>query len=197
MTTDVSYGTGQAVTETNLVAAGATASYYVPTSGSLGSTLDADQLHADGLVLGSRRAWGLVSLVPGFAVTNYKSNLSSISSVAQAQSVINTVSNQSWTSSETAPYINYMNTGGGGEFSSSDRPFPGMPIGTDYDCFVDQCHRPRPYPQRRQLDLRRQQRRRIQLHASTGRRSPTTACAPRAIRSGRSISQPRATTTSR
>ena len=29
-----------------------------------------------------------------------------------------------------------MNTGGGGEFPSSDRPFPGMPIGTDYDCFV-------------------------------------------------------------
>ena len=56
--------------------------------------------------------------------------------MAQAQSVISTASNQSWTQSETAPYINYMNTGGGGEFSSSDRPFPGMAIGTEYDCFV-------------------------------------------------------------
>ena len=123
------------MTETKLVAAGATASYYVPTSGSLGSTWTQPSFADSGWASGPT-GLGYVSLVPGFAVTNYKSNLSSISSVAQAQSVIDNVSNQSWTSSETAPVINYMNTGGGGEFSSGDRPFPGMPIGTEYDCFV-------------------------------------------------------------
>ena len=135
LNTDVSYGTGQAVTETDLVAAGATASYYVPTSNSLGSTWTQPGFNASAWPSGPT-GLGYVSLVPGFAVTNYKSNLSSISSVAQAQSVISTTSNQSWASSETAPYINYMNTGGGGEFASGDRPYPGMAIGTEYDCFV-------------------------------------------------------------
>ncbi len=135
MTSDISYGTGQAVTETKLVAAGATASYYVPTSGSLGSSWTQTSFTATGWSSGVT-GLGALGSIPGFAVTNYKSNLSSISSVAQAQSVISTTSDQSWSQSETAPYINYQNTGGGGEFSSSDRPFPGMPIGTEYDCFA-------------------------------------------------------------
>ncbi len=136
--TDVSYGIGQEVAETDLVAVGATASYYVPTSSSLGSTWTQPGFDASSWSSGPT-GLGFVSQVPGFAVTNYKASLGSISNVAQAQSVIDTASNQSWTSSETAPFLNYMNTGGGGEFLSSDRPFPGMPNGTDYDVFVVQA----------------------------------------------------------
>ena len=133
--TDVSYGTGQGWTETKLVAAGATARYYAPTSNSLGSTWTQPGFNDSAWASGPT-GLGFVNMVPGFAVTNYKSSLSSISTVAQAQSVIDNVSNQSWTRVETASVINYMNTGGGGEFPSGDNPFPGMPIGTDYDCFV-------------------------------------------------------------
>ncbi len=136
--TDVSYGTGQAVTETTLVDTGATARYYAPTSNSLGSTWTQPGFSDTGWASGPT-GLGYVSMVPGFAVTEYKSNLSSVSSVAQAQSVIDTVSNQSWTASETASVVNYMNTGGGGEFSSGDRTFPGMSIGTEVDCFVTQA----------------------------------------------------------
>ena len=113
--TDISYGTGQEVTETKLVAAGATARYYAPTSNSLGSTWTQPGFNDSAWASGPT-GLGFVNLVPGFAVTNYKASLGSISSVAQAQSVIDNVSNQSWTSSETASVINYMNTGGGGEF---------------------------------------------------------------------------------
>jgi hypothetical protein len=133
--TDVSYGTGQGVEETKLVAAGATARYCAPTSNSLGSTWTQPGFNDSGWASGPT-GLGFVNLVPGFAVTNYKSNLSSISNVAQAQSVIDNVSNQSWSDSETAGVINYMNTGGGGEFPSGDNPFPGMPINADYECFV-------------------------------------------------------------
>ena len=133
--TDVSYGTGQAVTETDLVAAGATAKYYAPTSNSLGSTWTQPGFNDSAWASGPT-GLGFVNLVPGLAVTNYKASLGSISSVAEAQSVIDNASNQSWSSSETASVINYMNTGGGGEFPSGDNPYPGMPIGTEYDCFV-------------------------------------------------------------
>jgi hypothetical protein len=131
---DTSYGIGEQVTETKLVAAGATARYYVPTNGNLGSTWTQPG-YSDSAWASGPTGLGFVSLVPGFAVTNYKASLGSIATVAQAQSVIDNPSNQSWTSSETAPVINYLNTGGSGEFPN-DRPFPGMPIGTDYDCFV-------------------------------------------------------------
>jgi hypothetical protein len=133
--TDISYGTGEEVTETKLVAAGATMQYYVPTNGNFSSTWMRPAFNTTGWASGPT-GLGFVNLVSGFAVTNYKSNLGSISNVAQAQSVIDNASNQSWTSSETAPFVNYMNTGGGGEFGTSDRPFPSMPIGADYDCFV-------------------------------------------------------------
>jgi hypothetical protein len=135
LATDVSYGTGQAVTETKLVAAGATVRYYAPTDGSLGSTWTQAAFNDSAWASGTT-GLGSVNLVSGFAVTNYKSSLSSISSVAQAQSVIDNASNQSWTMSETASVVNYQNTGGGGEFATGDNPFPGMAIGTDYDCFV-------------------------------------------------------------
>ena len=82
---------------------------------------------------------GFANTVPGFSATVYKANTGSISNVSQANAVISTPAEQSWTKTETAPYVNYMNTGGGGEFSSSstntgqivaDRTYPGMTIGT-------------------------------------------------------------------
>jgi hypothetical protein len=133
--TDMSYGTGQTVTETKLVEAGATVRYYVPTDGSLGLTWTQTGFNDSSWASGTT-GLGAPNLVSGFAVTNYKANLGSISNLAQAQSVIDNASSQSWTMSETAGVINYLNTGGGGEFATGDTGFPGMAIGTDYDCFV-------------------------------------------------------------
>ena len=74
-------GRARQVTETKLVAAGATASYYAPTSGSLGSTWTQPGFDDSAWASGPT-GLGFVNLVPGFAVTNYKANLGSISSVA-------------------------------------------------------------------------------------------------------------------
>jgi len=54
----------------------------------------------------------------GFAVTNYKASIASIGNLAQAQTVIDSPSNQTFAKSETAPVINYLNSGGAGEFTA-------------------------------------------------------------------------------
>lgn len=132
---DIAYGTGEEVTETKLVEAGATARYYAPTDASLGLTWTQPGFNDSAWASGST-GLGFVNLVPGWAITNYKSSLGSVSSLAAAQSVIDNASNQSWVMTETAGVVNYVNAGGGGEFAAGDSPFPGMPINVDYDCFV-------------------------------------------------------------
>ena len=77
---------------------------------------------------------GFANLVPGFAVWNYKANIT-VSDLNAALSVISTPSYQSAVYTETASVVNYMDTGGGGHFTP-DNPFPGMPIGTDHNDFV-------------------------------------------------------------
>ncbi|HEY7115819.1 MAG TPA: lamin tail domain-containing protein, partial [Tepidisphaeraceae bacterium] len=134
MQSDVSYGVGQQVTETKLVAAGATARYLAPTSGTLGLSWTQAGFNDASWSQGPT-GLGFANATPGFAVTTYKANLGSIGNLAQAQSVIDVPSNQQWKQSETAPYINYLNTDGAGEFPN-DRTFPGMTIGVNQDVFV-------------------------------------------------------------
>jgi hypothetical protein len=92
----------------------------VPNSGALGTT---------GLKTVQRRHWtsgttgvGYETSVPGFAVRNFKANIS-VSTLAAAQGVINNASQQSAVYTENAPVINYVNTGGGANYAN-DRTFP-------------------------------------------------------------------------
>ncbi|MFI5381383.1 MAG: lamin tail domain-containing protein, partial [Tepidisphaerales bacterium] len=133
-----SYGTGQSVAETPLVAAGDVAHYLIPTSSN--SSLDQNWFKTsfnDSSWSQGATGLGFANQVSGFAVTAYKASLSSIPNLATAQSVISTPSNQSWTKSENAPVFNYLNTGGSGQFVN-DRTVPGMTIGNDVDCYVVQ-----------------------------------------------------------
>jgi len=133
MQSDVSYGVGQQVTETKLVASGATARYLAPTIGTLGLTWTQAAFNDASWGQGPT-GLGFANTVPGFAVTNYKANIA-INNLAQAQSVIDTPSNQTFAKSETAPVINYLNSGGAGEFTG-DRTYPGLVINVDSDLFV-------------------------------------------------------------
>jgi len=138
---DISYGAGQQVTETKLVAAGAAARYYVPNNGSLGLSWTQprpifDDSYWAGAPTGVPTGIGFANLGPGFAVTIYKSSMTgTIGNLATAQSIVDNPANQSWVRTETAPVINYLNKGSSGHFTS-DRTVPGMTIGTEVDNYV-------------------------------------------------------------
>ena len=129
--TDVSYGLGQYATA--LIPAGAGASYRVPTVGDEGK---------DWTALGfDDSAWktgptgiGFGSTAPGFEVIFYKAN-TAVDNLGTAELVISNPSYQSAVAAETAPVINYFNTGGSGNFAV-DNPFPSTVIGSDVDDFV-------------------------------------------------------------
>jgi hypothetical protein len=130
---DVSYGVGFDVSETKELAAGALAKYYIPTSGALGLTWTGTAF-SDASWASGPTGIGFADSVPGLAATIYKANIG-IGDLATALAVINNSGYQTWVQSETAPYINYLNTGGSGEFAA-DRTFPGMAIGVEADCYV-------------------------------------------------------------
>jgi len=132
-TADVSYGIGFDVSETKEVAAGDLAKYYIPTSGSLGLTWTQTNF-SDASWASGPTGIGFASVAAGLAATVYKANIG-IGDLATAQSIISNSGYQMWVQSETAPYINYLNTGGSGEFAN-DRTFPGMTINTDVDLYV-------------------------------------------------------------
>ena len=77
---------------------------------------------------------GFESAPPGFLVTCYKANVI-VDSLAAAEGVIRDPAMQSWALSETAPVVNYVNTGGGANFGN-DSTFPGLRIGVDAEDFV-------------------------------------------------------------
>ncbi len=128
LSSDTSYGPAETVNETDLVAAGATASYYTPTNNSLGTTWTGTSFNASSWSSG---ATGLgYTGVPGFATTLYRANVSgTIGSVETAQTVINTPAEQSSATSATESTLDFMDTGGGGHFTSVEKAFPGMTIG--------------------------------------------------------------------
>ena len=136
MTSDVSYGVGETVAETDLVAAGATATYFAPTSNALGTTWTEPGFNDASWASGPT---GLgFSVANGFAATLYKANTNSVSSVAQANAVIATPSEQTSTYSETSSVLNYMDTGGGGHYGN-DSGFPGMTVGQGANYYVLQA----------------------------------------------------------
>ena len=85
---DTSYGPMETVAETDLVAAGATASYYCPTNNSLGANWTQPGFNASSWATGPT-GLGFENSVPGFACTSYLANYGgTIGSVETADQVI-------------------------------------------------------------------------------------------------------------
>ena len=136
MTSNISYGVGETVSETDLVAAGATAKYFAPTNGNLGTTWTQPGFNDSSWASGPT---GLgYAVVNGFATTLYKANTGSVASLAQANTVISTPSQQTSTFSQTSSVLNFVDTGGDGHFGS-DSPFPGMTINQGLSYYVLQA----------------------------------------------------------
>jgi len=128
---DISYGLAQHASA--LVSMGAMASYHVPTSGDAGTDWASlgfnDPRWKTGLT-----GIGFGNVSPGFAVTYYKANVT-VDHLDVAELVISNPSYQSTVVTETAPVINYLNTGGGGHFGN-DNPFPSIAIGDNTENYV-------------------------------------------------------------
>ncbi len=125
LASDTSYGPLTTVSETDVVAAGATASYYCPTSNSLGTTWTQPSYNATSWASGPT-GLGFCN-VNGYACTSYVSNYSgTIGSVETAEQVMDTPSEQGTVYQTTQPDLNFMGaSGGGGWFTSLYNAFPG------------------------------------------------------------------------
>ena len=134
MGTDVSYGQGETVTETDVVAAGATATYMAPTSGALGLSWAQPGFNDSGWSSGQT---GLgFDQATGFHVTTYVSSLGSVPNLATAQQVVSTPSYQASTYAATTSVVNFAGVGAGGHYTSTVDGFPGLKLGTETDNVV-------------------------------------------------------------
>lgn len=132
--TDESYGFDQVAA--TLVATGDLATYHVPTlaDDALGSTWTESDLD-DTAWLSDEIGFGFInSAAAEFDVTYYKANIT-VSNLATAEDVISDPTKQSEVASETAPVINYLNSGGSAHYSG-DAPFPGTTLGSGLNDFV-------------------------------------------------------------
>ena len=124
LSSDTSYGPLETVAETDLVAAGATAAYYAPTSNALGTTWTQPGFNASSWASGPT---GLGFPTAGFACTAYESNISgTITSVETAEQVISTPSEQTSVINATESSLNFLGSGGTSGHFGNDNPFPGM-----------------------------------------------------------------------
>ena len=136
-----SYGPTEAVAETDLVAAGATASYYAPTAAV--ANWNQPSFNAAAWASGPT-GLGFANSVPGFATTLYRANIG-VGSVATAETVVSTPTDQLSAVSATEGDLNFMDTGGGGHFSTTtsspwyNNPFPGMSVGEGLSNYVLQA----------------------------------------------------------
>ena len=73
---------------------------------------------------------------PGWSVTVYEANVTLNDTIAMAQTLVNTPSEQSWVKTEVAPYIDYNVTGGVLHFTGEERTLPGTTMGTETDNFA-------------------------------------------------------------
>ena len=133
---NTSYGPLTTVSETDLVAAGATASYYCPTSNALGTTWTQPSFNAASWATG---ATGLgYCNVNGFACTLYHADVS-VGSLSEAETVISTPADQSSVINATENDLDFMDTGSGGHFTAYEQAFPGMTIGEGLSNYVLQA----------------------------------------------------------
>jgi hypothetical protein len=130
---DISYGFEQDASTNSLVAPGAPVRFLIPGGPGLGSTWTQAGFNDSSWSSGNFGV-GYQTEVPGFAVSNFIASVA-VSSLAIAQGVIASPSQQSAVYTENAPVINYLNTGGSSHYAS-DSTFPGLTIGVDHDDFV-------------------------------------------------------------
>src|SRR5262249_30176822 len=120
---DISYGPGQTATYTRLVTTQTLAKVFVPSNGALGLSWTTNGFDDSGWLMGTNGV-GYESSVPGFAVRNYKANVQ-VTSIALAEGVISTPSQQTAVFAENRNVINYLNTGAGANYPS-DNTVPGF-----------------------------------------------------------------------
>ncbi len=131
---DISYGIGETVNETDVVAAGATANYLAPTNNSLGLSWTEPGFNDSSWASGPT---GLgFDQANGFAVTTYVSNLDSIPDLATADGVVTNPTEQASTYNATSSVVNFAATGAGGHYTATVDAFPGLQLGTETDDFV-------------------------------------------------------------
>src|SRR6266542_1162626 len=130
---DISYGVGQDVTTNLLAAVGAPTKVLIPASGALGFTWTQNGFNDSGWISGTTGV-GYETAVPGFAVRNFKANVT-VGSLTAAEGVISNPAQQSAVYGENATTINYLNTGSSAHYSG-DRTFPGFTIGSDVEDYV-------------------------------------------------------------
>jgi len=130
-----SYGLAQNIIITPLITNRHLARVHVPASSALGNTWLTNDFN-DATWQAGTNGVGYETTVPGFAVRNFKavSGLL-IDDLAKSETLISTPSQRAAVYSETAPVINYVNTGAGAHFAG-DRTFPGLTINSDVEDFV-------------------------------------------------------------
>jgi len=130
--TDVSYGVG--FNSTTLVATDAPAVVKVPSTSALESTWATPGYAPDASWTAGQNGVGYGILQPGFGVHYVKANVD-VDSLTAAENVLANPSTHTTSIVTSADTINYLNTGGGANFSG-DQPFPTQVINTDVDDFV-------------------------------------------------------------
>lgn len=128
-----SYGLAQNVQVTRLINNTQPVRVRVPDSPLLADTWTTNDFDHSSWQAGTNGV-GYETSVPGFSVRNFKANVQ-VGSLAAADTVIATPSQQTAVYSENAGVINYLNTGGSANYSN-DRTFPGFTIGSDVEDFV-------------------------------------------------------------
>lgn len=128
-----SYGLGQTVVVTRLVASNAPARILVPTSGTLGSSW-VDNDFNDAVWSSGTNGVGYETTVPGFAVRNFKANVQ-VGNLSAAQGVINTPAQQTSVVGTNISVINFNDSQGDGHYGQNNA-FPGQGQAQNVDDFV-------------------------------------------------------------
>ena len=127
---DVSYGVVQQTTATTLLSTNALARVLVPANGSLGTNWTLPAFDDSAWRAGTNGV-GYQNSVPGFAVKLYKAAAGvTIGSLAAADALISTPSQQAAVFSENRNVVNDLNTSANGHYAS-DYPIPGYSTDTD------------------------------------------------------------------
>ncbi|MDP6636269.1 MAG: lamin tail domain-containing protein [Phycisphaerae bacterium] len=119
---DISYGIAQDVSTTRFVASGDTARYIIP-DGDQGNWMN--RVFDDSAWDTGQTGIGFSDLVSGFAVTNFKANVS-VGNLGVALQVIDNPAMQSYVVEENVPVINFLNSGGGGNYTAGQTDYPGF-----------------------------------------------------------------------
>ena len=124
---DVSFGVGQEIMETHVLAAGADARYLIPADNGIQDTWMGTGFNDAAWAHGPTGV-GHANLVPGFAVWNYKSN----SAIPNLTTALTVLGSYAWEQHRTDAVFNYLSSGGSGNYAN-DLAYPGLTIGVDAD----------------------------------------------------------------